>query len=121
MSKTILIVDDSATMRQMVGDTLRGAGFAVVEGINGADALTKVTGRAVQLVITDFNMPVMNGPALIGRLRAMPEFKFTPILVLTTESSVERKNEGKAAGATGWVVKPFDPTRLIQVVNRLVP
>lgn len=121
MNKTILIVDDSATMRQMVGDTLRGAGFAVLEGINGADALTKVTGRAVQLVITDFNMPVMGGIALIERLRAKPEFRFTPILVLTTESEAARKEQGKAAGATGWVTKPFDPTRLVAVVKRLLP
>lgn len=121
MSKTILIVDDSPTMRQMVGDTLRGAGFAVLEGVNGADALVKVTGRTVQLVITDFNMPVMGGIALIEKLRAKPEFRFVPILVLTTETEMARKEQGKAAGATGWVTKPFDPGRLIQVVKRLTP
>jgi two-component system chemotaxis response regulator CheY len=121
MAKTILIVDDSPTMRQMVGDTLRGAGFTVLEGINGEDALRKVGGQKIQLVITDFNMPIMGGIVLIERLRAKPEFKFTPILVLTTETEVARKNQGKAAGATGWVTKPFDPTRLVQVVNRLLP
>ena len=121
MGKTVLVVDDSPTMRQMVTDTLRGAGFEVVQAVNGEDALRQVNGLRVQLVITDFNMPVMNGLALIGRLRASAEHKFTPILVLTTESGADRKSEGRAAGATGWVVKPFDPDRLIQVVNRLVP
>jgi two-component system chemotaxis response regulator CheY len=121
MSKTVLIVDDSATMRHMVADTLHRAGFTVLEGVNGADALKKLDGQAVQLVITDFNMPVMGGIALVKHLRARPEFRFTPILVLTTESSDERKGEGRTAGATGWIVKPFDPARLLQVVNRLVP
>ncbi|MDY3552885.1 response regulator [Gemmata sp. JC717] len=121
MNKTILIVDDSPTMRQMVGDTLRGAGYAVLEGVNGSDALAKVAGRTVHLVITDFNMPVMGGLVLIERLRAKPEFRFTPILVLTTESETSRKEQGKAAGATGWVTKPFDPVRLVQVVKRLMP
>jgi len=121
MAKTILIVDDSATMRQMVGDTLRGAGYAVLEGVHGEDALRRVEGKAVQLVITDFNMPVMGGIALIERLRAKPEFRFIPILVLTTETDSARKDQGRAVGATGWVTKPFDPTRLVQVVNRLLP
>jgi len=119
MAKTVLIVDDSPTMRRMVGDVLRGAGYAVVEGVNGEDALQKADGGAVHLVITDFNMPVMGGMALVKRLRTRPEFRFTPILVLTTESSDDRKNEGRAAGATGWMVKPFDPNKLIQVVRRL--
>ncbi len=121
MPKTVLVVDDSPTMRQMVSDTLRRAGFAVLEGSNGEDALRRVAGATVQLVITDFNMPVMGGIALIERLRARPEFRFTPILVLTTECEEKRKQEGRKAGATGWVVKPFDPARLIQVVKRLVP
>jgi two-component system chemotaxis response regulator CheY len=121
MAKTILIVDDSPTMRQMLGDTLRSAGYAVLEGVNGEDALRRVVGQNIQLVITDFNMPVMGGIALIERLRAKQEFKFTPILVLTTETEEARKNQGRAAGATGWVTKPFDPGRLIQVVKRLVP
>lgn len=121
MPKTVLVVDDSAVMRMMVGDTLRKAGFAVVEGVNGSDALAKLAGRAVHLVITDFNMPVMNGVELVKSLRGRPEYKFTPILVLTTEAGDDRKGEGRAAGATGWVTKPFDPARLLQVVNRLVP
>jgi two-component system chemotaxis response regulator CheY len=121
MPKTVLIVDDSPTMRQMLGDTLREAGFAVLEGSDGEDALRRVDGKNVQLVITDYNMPVMGGIALIEKLRAKPQFRFTPILVLTTETEEARKNQGRAAGATGWVTKPFDPTRLIQVVKRLVP
>ncbi|MBN9122870.1 MAG: response regulator [Planctomycetes bacterium] len=121
MSKTVLVVDDSPTMRQMVSDTLRRAGFDVVLGVNGEDALRRLAGQTVRLVITDFNMPVMGGVALIARLRARPEFRFTPILVLTTEVEDKRKQEGRAAGATGWVTKPFDPARLIQLVNRLVP
>lgn len=121
MNKTILIVDDSATMRQMVGDTLRHAGFQVLEGVHGEDGLKKLQGSQVNLVITDYNMPVMGGIAFIHKMRARAENKFTPILVLTTETEESRKNEARAAGATGWLVKPFDPNRLIQVVNRLVP
>ncbi len=121
MPKTVLIVDDSATMRRMVADVLDRAGFTVLEGLNGADALKQLDGRTVQLVITDFNMPVMGGVALVKQIRALPAYRFTPILMLTTEASDERKGEGRAAGATGWVVKPFDPARLLQVVNRLVP
>lgn len=121
MGKTILIVDDSATMRQMVGDTLRGAGFTVLEGVNGEDAIKRLTGKSVHMVITDVNMPKMDGLALVRRLRAEPAFRFTPILFLTTEYSEQRKLEGRSVGATGWIVKPFDPSRLLQVVTRLVP
>ena len=119
MGKTVLIVDDSPTMRRMVGDSLRQAGFAVLEGVNGEDALRRLAGRSVQLVITDYNMPVMGGITLIERLRATPEFRFTPIIVLTTECETVRKNEGRMAGATGWMVKPFDPARLVRVVRDL--
>lgn len=121
MPKTALIADDSRTMRQMVADALTAAGFEVIAGKDGADALRQVAGRRVDLVVTDFNMPVMNGPALVRRLRAEPAYKFTPILVLTTETDEARKAEGRAAGATGWMTKPFDPARLAQVVARLVP
>ncbi|MCS6865709.1 MAG: response regulator [Gemmataceae bacterium] len=120
MGKSVLIVDDSRTIRQMLGDTLRSAGFRVLEGANGEEALRRVVGQTVHLVITDLNMPVMGGLALIEQLRAKKEFRFTPILVLTTESDESRKNQGRAVGATGWIVKPFDPERLIQVVKRLV-
>jgi two-component system chemotaxis response regulator CheY len=121
MTKTVLIADDSPTMRRMLGDALRSAGFDVVEGINGEDALKHSTGRKIDLVITDFNMPVLGGIGLVKRLRAQTPFRFTPIIVLTTESGDDRKQEGRAAGATGWMVKPFDPTKLIQVVKRLMP
>jgi two-component system, chemotaxis family, chemotaxis protein CheY len=121
MTKTVLIVDDSSMMRRMVGDTLRKAGYSVVEGVNGDDGLKQLDHHTVQMVITDFNMPVMNGIALIEKIRARQDYRFTPILILTTETEEARKNEGRAVGATGWVVKPFDPGRLIQVVNRLLP
>lgn len=121
MAKTILIVDDSATMRTMVSEVLVKAGYTVVQRINGQDALKKMDEKRIDLVITDFNMPVMGGIALIQNLRALPRFRFTPILVLTTETDAARRSEGKAAGATGWVTKPFDPNQLIQVVKRLVP
>mgnify|MGYP002382221240 CR=1 FL=1 len=123
LSGTVLVIDDDTTVRDSLSEMLEMAGLNVLKAANGEEGLAcfQENQHAVLTVLLDVHMPVMNGPALIGRLRAMSEFKFTPILVLTTESSAERKNEGKAAGATGWVVKPFDPARLIQVVNRLVP
>lgn len=121
MNKTILIVDDSTTMRRMVGDTLREAGFRVLEAIHGQEALEKTRHEKFQLAITDFNMPVMGGVELIRNLRNRNDSKFIPILVLTTEFEDSRKAEAKNAGATGWIVKPFDPERLLQVVNRLLP
>jgi two-component system chemotaxis response regulator CheY len=120
MPKAVLIVDDSTSMRQMVSFTMKEAGFDVIEGGNGQEALSHVEGKSVNLVITDLNMPVMDGMSLIRALRAKPEFKFTPILMLTTESQQEKKLEGKAAGATGWIVKPFNPEQLLQVVQKVV-
>jgi len=120
MSKTVLVVDDSTSMRQMVSFTMKEAGFEVIEGANGEEALSKVQGKAVNLVITDLNMPVMDGMTLIRQLRTKPEFKFTPILMLTTESQEAKKQEGKAAGATGWIVKPFNPEQLLQVGAKVV-
>lgn len=120
MSKTVLVVDDSTSMRQMVSFTLKDAGFEVLEGSNGQEGLSRVHGQSVNLVITDLNMPVMDGMTMIRQLRAKPEFKFTPILMLTTESQQAKKLEGKAAGATGWIVKPFNPEQLLQVVNKVV-
>jgi len=120
VSKMVLIVDDSTSMRQMVSFTMKEAGFEVIEGCNGQEALTRVQGKAVNLVITDLNMPVMDGMTLIRQLRAKPEYKFTPILMLTTESQDTKKQEGKAAGATGWIVKPFNPEQLLQVVAKVV-
>jgi two-component system, chemotaxis family, chemotaxis protein CheY len=120
MGKTVLVVDDSTSMRQMVAFTMKEAGFDVIEGANGQEALDRVDGKAVKLVITDLNMPVMDGMTLIRKLRAKAEFKFTPILMLTTESQDSKKQEGKAAGATGWIVKPFNPEQLLQVVGKVV-
>jgi two-component system, chemotaxis family, chemotaxis protein CheY len=121
MVKTALIVDDSATMRQMVAFTLREAGFEVVEAEHGQDAIDKIPGRKINIVITDLNLPVMDGLTFIKTVRSMPAFKFVPILMLTTESQVTKKEQGKAAGATGWIVKPFDPDKLLQIVAKVLP
>jgi two-component system chemotaxis response regulator CheY len=120
MSKTILAVDDSASIRQMVAFTLGGAGYKVIEAADGEDGLAKAKGAAVNLVLTDQNMPKMDGVTLIRNLRGLPSYKSTPILVLTTESSDAMKAQGKAAGATGWLVKPFDPQKLLEVVRKVI-
>lgn len=120
MGKTILTVDDSSTMRQMIGFTLKEAGFEVLEAGDGLEALERARGQKLSLVITDVNMPRMDGITLVQRLRAQPEFRFTPILVLTTESGLDMKQKGKEAGATGWIVKPFSPEKLLDVVNRVL-
>ena len=117
---TILAVDDSPSMRQMVAFTLKNAGFNVVEAVDGQDAFEKSTQRDYNLVLTDQNMPRMDGISLTKKLRENPKFKATPILILTTESSDQMKSLGRAAGATGWLVKPFDPQKLLDVVKRLV-
>jgi len=116
---TILAVDDSASMRGMVSFTLKGAGYQVLEAVDGQDGLEKARGRRVDLVLTDQNMPRMDGLTLIRSLRDTPEYKSVPILMLTTESSPEMKAKGKAAGATGWLVKPFDPKQLVAVVRKV--
>lgn len=121
MGKLILTVDDSKTMRDMVSFTLKGAGFDVLEAIDGQDALDKVPGKRIDVVITDINMPNMDGITLVKELRGQSDFKSTPILMLTTESDDGKRNEGRAAGATGWIVKPFDPEKLLQVVNKVCP
>ena len=117
---SILTVDDSASMRQMVSFTLRNAGFGVVEAVDGQDAYEKAADRDFSLVLTDQNMPRMDGISLTRRLRELPRFKSTPILVLTTESSDEMKQAGRAAGATGWLVKPFDPVKLVEVIGKVI-
>lgn len=122
MAKTVLVVDDSPTMRQMVAYTLTAAGFDVVEAENGREAVKKVMGGPkMDLVVTDLNMPEMDGIALIKALRDMPALKFTPIIMLTTESSDEKKQAGKAAGATGWIVKPFNPQVILKVIAKVLP
>ena len=120
MTKTILAVDDSASIRQMVSFTLKGAGYEVVEAVDGKDALDKARNHDVSLILTDINMPRMDGLALVKSLRILPRYKIAPILMLTTESSDAMKAEGRAAGATGWLVKPFDPKRLLEVVKKVI-
>ncbi len=120
MSKVIMTVDDSASVRQMVSFTLRDAGYEVVEAVDGQDALGKVDNQVLNMVITDLNMPNLDGIGLIRALRALPSCKFIPIIMLTTESQAEKKQEGKAAGATGWIVKPFKPEQLIAVVKKVL-
>lgn len=121
MTRRVLTVDDSKTMRDMVGFTLKSAGFEVVEAEDGVRALALVAAVKVDLIITDINMPNMDGVTLVRELRARPPFKSTPILILTTEGGDDKKAQGRAAGATGWIVKPFAPDKLLQVVNKVCP
>ncbi len=120
MSKKILAVDDSASMRQMVLLTLKGAGYDVVQACDGVEALELARRGVVDLVLTDVHMPLMDGITLVRELRSLPDYKFVPMLVLTTESSQERKMEGKRAGATGWIIKPFDPPQLLATIARVI-
>jgi two-component system chemotaxis response regulator CheY len=117
---TILAVDDSASMRQMVAFTLKGAGYDVTEAADGDEALRIAKSKAFNLVLTDVNMPNMDGITLTRELRSLPDYKFTPILTLTTESSQDKKMEGKKAGATGWIVKPFNPDQLLATVKKVL-
>ncbi|MDH5184489.1 MAG: response regulator [Gammaproteobacteria bacterium] len=116
----VLAVDDSASMRQMVSFTLKGAGYDVVEAKDGVEALGIAKTTSFNLVITDVNMPNMDGISLIRELRTLPDYKFIPMLMLTTESGTDKKTEGKAAGATGWIVKPFNPDQLLATIKRVI-
>jgi len=118
--KTILTVDDSASMRMMVSFTLRPLGYNVLEAGNGVEALRIMGSNTVDMLITDINMPEMDGIKLVKKVREQKEYRFIPILVLTTESQDEKRQEGKAAGATGWIVKPFKPEQLIKVVGKVL-
>ena len=120
MSVRILAVDDSASMRQMVTFTLKGAGYDVEEAADGQQALNKAKSGKFNIVISDVNMPVMDGITLIRELRSLPDYKFVPILMLTTESTSDKKQEGKSAGATGWIVKPFNPEQLLATVKKVI-
>jgi len=120
MAKVVLTVDDSASIRQMVAFTLKSAGYEVVEAVDGEDGLNKARGKNADLVLTDQNMPKMDGLSLIKTLRGLPQYRSTPILMLTTESSDAMKAAGRAAGATGWLVKPFDPQKLLEVVKKVL-
>ena len=118
--QSILAVDDSPSMRQMVNYTLKRAGYDVVSATDGVEALTIAQGRDISLVLTDINMPNMDGITLIKHLRELDNYRFKPILILTTESSNEKKIQGKDAGATGWIVKPFDPDKLLSTLRRVL-
>jgi two-component system chemotaxis response regulator CheY len=120
MAGVILAVDDSASMRQMVNFTLKGAGYEVVQAADGIEALEYARGHSVDLVLTDVNMPRMDGISLVRELRTLPSYRYTPMLVLTTESSQEKKSQGKQAGATGWIVKPFNPEQLLATIARVL-
>ncbi|WP_027995396.1 response regulator [Simplicispira psychrophila] len=119
MSKTVMIVDDSASVRRVVGIALKGAGYTVIEGCDGRDALTKLTGQKVHLIISDVNMPNMDGITFLKAVKQLPAYRFTPVIMLTTESEESKKREGQAAGAKAWVVKPFLPEQLVGAVQRL--
>ncbi len=116
----ILAADDSASMRQMVSFTLKSKGHEIIQAVDGQEALTMAQKGSVDLVLTDLNMPKMDGLSLIKQLRMLPNYRFTPILMLTTEADASRKQEGKAAGATGWIVKPFNPEQLLQTIDRVL-
>lgn len=120
MGKIILTVDDSAGVRRMVGLALSGAGYEVIEAVDGNDALSKLDGSPVHMVITDLNMPNLDGIELIREVRNNPAYKFIPIIMFTTESQETKKREGRAAGATGWIVKPFKPDHLLDVVKKVL-
>ncbi len=120
MAKTIMIVDDSASVRQVIGITLRGAGYEVIEGCDGKDALGRLDGVKVHLIISDVNMPNMDGISFVKQVKQLANYRFTPIIMLTTESADEKKREGQAAGAKAWVVKPFKPDVLLNAVQKLI-
>ena len=119
MSKPVMIVDDSASVRRVVGIALKGAGYTVLEGCDGRDALGKLTGQKVHLIISDVNMPNMDGITFLKAVKQLPAYRFTPVIMLTTESEEAKKREGQAAGAKAWVVKPFQPDQLVGAVQRL--
>lgn len=120
MAKTILIVDDSASLRQVVGIALKGAGYDVIEASDGKDALGKLDGQKIHLIISDVNMPNMDGITFVKEAKKLSSYKFTPIIMLTTESQESKKAEGQAAGAKAWVVKPFQPAQMLAAVSKLI-
>ena len=120
MAKTVLIVDDSASLRQVVNISLKGAGYDVIEACDGKDALSKLNGIKIHLVISDVNMPNMDGITLVKEIKKLPNYKFTPIIMLTTESQENKKKEGQAAGAKAWIVKPFQPQQMLAAVTKLI-
>lgn len=120
MAKTIMIVDDSATLRQVVKMALSGAGFEVLEACDGKDALAKLTGQKIHLIISDVNMPNMDGLAFLAEVKKLPAYRFTPFVMLTTESGADRKKQGQTGGAKAWIVKPFQPQQMLDAVSKLI-
>ena len=120
MAKTIMIVDDSISLRQVVSITLKGAGYDILEACDGKDALAKLDGRKLHLIVSDVNMPNMDGISFVKAAKQLPAYKFTPVIMLTTEAGDGKKQEGKAAGVKAWVVKPFQPAQMLQAVSMLV-
>ncbi len=120
MAKTIMIVDDSASVRQVVKIAVTGAGYDVIEGVDGKDALSKLNGQKVHLIISDVNMPNMDGITFVKEVKKLDAYKFTPIIMLTTESQESKKQEGQLAGAKAWVVKPFQPAQMLAAVSKLI-
>ncbi len=120
MAKTILIIDDSTSLRQVVNITLTNAGFEVIEACDGKDALTKLDGRKIHLMVCDVNMPNMDGISFLKVAKEDARYKFTPIIMLTTEAGEEKKKEGQAAGAKAWMVKPFKPEQMLAAVSKLI-
>ena len=120
MAKTILIVDDSVSFRQVVSLALSGAGYDVIQACDGKDALSKLDGRKLNLIVSDVNMPVMDGLSFVRAAKQLPAYKFTPIIMLTTEAGEDKKAEGKAAGVRAWVATPFQPPVLLEAVSQLV-
>lgn len=120
MSKTILIVDDSSSLRQVVNLALTRAGYEVIEGVDGMDALTKLDGRKIHLIVSDVNMPRMDGITFVTQVKQNPRYKFTPVIMLTTEGQDAKKEQGRAAGAKAWIVKPFSPPVLLDAVSKLI-
>ena len=118
MAHTILVIDDSASLRQVVGMTLKGAGYAVLEAGDGKAALALLDGRKISMAVCDVNMPNMNGIEFVKAAKQLPNYKFMPILMLTTESQESKKEEGRAAGARAWMVKPFSPSALLNAVSK---
>ncbi|MHB1231340.1 MAG: response regulator [Burkholderiales bacterium] len=120
MAKTIMVVDDSASLRQVVSIALKGAGYDVLEACDGKDALSKLNGAKINLIISDVNMPNMDGITFVKEAKKLPNYKFTPVIMLTTESQESKKAEGQAAGAKAWVVKPFKPEQMLTAVSKLI-
>lgn len=121
MAKTILVVDDSSSLRQIVRSSLGSAGYTVIEAADGQAALAMLDGRSINMVICDVNMPVLNGIEFVKAAKALPHYKFTPIMMLTTESQDAMREKGKQAGARAWMVKPFSPTQLVKAVDKICP